>query len=59
MKENKNLWGIPYSTEISTEALVKDFWDPNTEEMFPPKNFLGLGWGVNLYAIGKKAGLLG
>ncbi len=56
--EDKNFWGIPYATEISTEAFVKDIWDPTTEEILTPKNFLGIGWGLNFYAIGKKAGII-
>ncbi|MCZ8157873.1 MAG: hypothetical protein O9264_17265 [Leptospira sp.] len=56
--DDKNFWGIPYGTEISTEALVKDLWDPTTEEILTPKNFFGIGWGINLHAIGKKAGLI-
>jgi len=54
----KNFWGIPYGTEISTEAFVKDIWDPSTDEVLTPKQFLGIGWGVNFHAIAKKAGIL-
>ncbi|TGN10550.1 hypothetical protein [Leptospira ilyithenensis] len=57
-QDEKNFWGIPYGTEISTEALVKDLWDPTTDEILTPKTFLGLGWGINLHAVGKKIGLV-
>ncbi len=57
-KEKDNFWGLPIGKETSTEAFLKDFWDPTTEEMFPAKNFLGVGWGTNFYAIAKKLGLL-
>lgn len=60
MEENQipdNFWGIPIGKETTPEALLKDLWDPNTEEVFPPKNFIGLGWGVNFHAIGKKLGI--
>jgi hypothetical protein len=53
-----NFWGIPIGKEVTTEALIKDLWNPETEEVFPPKNFIGLGWGINLHAIGKKIGLI-
>ncbi len=58
MNEPKNLWGIPYGTEVTTEALVKDLWDPTTEEIVTPKRFLGIGWGINFHAIAKKLGVL-
>lgn len=57
-QDEKNFWGIPYGTEISTEAFVKDVWDPTTDEIITPKNFIGIGWGINLYALGKKAGMI-
>ncbi|MDZ4725609.1 MAG: hypothetical protein SH817_05605 [Leptospira sp.] len=57
-QDEKNFWGIPYATEISTEAFVKDIWDPTTEEIIKPKNFLGIGWGLNLHAIAKKVGII-
>lgn len=55
--ENKNFWGIPYGTEVSMEALIQDTWDPSTEEIFVPKKFIGLGYGINFHAIGKKLGI--
>jgi hypothetical protein len=56
--DNKNIWGVPYGTEVSMEAFLHDTWDPSTEEIFVPKKFIGLGYGVNLHAIGRKLGLL-
>lgn len=56
--DDQNFWGIPYGTEISAEAFLKDIWDPSTEEILTPKRFLGLGWGVNFHAIAKRAGWL-
>jgi hypothetical protein len=56
--DNKNFWGIPYGTEVSAEALIHDLWDPTTEEIFIPKRFFGVGWGVNLYAVAKKSGVI-
>jgi hypothetical protein len=57
-KEKDNFWGLPIGKEVTTDALLKDLWDPTTEEIFPPKNFIGVGWGVNLHAIAKKLGIL-
>jgi hypothetical protein len=57
-EEEKNFWGIPYGTEVSMEALIHDTWNPETEEIFIPKRFLGVGYGINFHAIGKKLGLL-
>jgi hypothetical protein len=56
--DEKNFWGIPYATEISAEAFVKDVWDPTTEEILTPKTFLGIGYGVNFHAIGRKLGII-
>ncbi|MBE7410460.1 MAG: hypothetical protein L6Q54_10660 [Leptospiraceae bacterium] len=53
-----NLWGIPIGKEFTAEALVRDLWDPMTDEVFTPKHFIGLGWGINFYAIAKKFNLL-
>ncbi|XDD49337.1 hypothetical protein AB3N59_13085 [Leptospira sp. WS92.C1] len=50
--------GLPVGKEVSIEALVKDVWNPETEDLFPPKSFLGLGFGVNFYAIARKTGIL-
>ncbi|MBK8398877.1 MAG: hypothetical protein IPL26_26965 [Leptospiraceae bacterium] len=57
-QENENFWGLPIGREVTTDAFLKDLWDPSTEEIFPPKNFIGVGWGVNFYAIAKKAGII-
>ena len=57
-QEEENFWGMPIGKETNLDAFIKDLWDPSTEEIFPPKNFIGIGWGVNLHAIGKKLGVL-
>jgi|JI91814BRNA_FD_contig_71_2686513_length_1743_multi_2_in_0_out_0_2 hypothetical protein len=57
-KEQDNFWGLPIGRELTTDALLKDLWDPSTEEVFTPKHFLGVGWGINFYAIAKKAGVI-
>lgn len=56
--EVDNFWGLPIGTQTSWEAFAKDFWDPSTDEIFPPKNFFGLGWGINFHAIAKKIGII-
>lgn len=59
MENNQdNLWGIPIGKEVTVEALVRDFWDPTTEEVLTPKHFFGLGWGINFYAIGRRIGAI-
>ena len=59
MEENERLFGvIPIGKGLTLEALIGDLWDPTTDELFPPKKFFGLGWGVNLHAIGRKLNLL-
>ncbi len=57
-EEPENFWGMPIGKETSIDALVRDLWDPYTDEIFPPKNFIGIGWGVNLHAIAKKLNIL-
>ncbi|HMW05215.1 MAG TPA: hypothetical protein PK079_00425 [Leptospiraceae bacterium] len=57
-KEQDNFWGLPIAREVTTEAFIKDFWDPSTEEIIVPKHFLGVGWSVNLYAVAKKIGVI-
>lgn len=51
-------FGIPVGKEANLDALIQDFWNPTTDEIFTQKKFLGLGWGVNFCAIGKKIGLI-
>ena len=57
-QENENFWGLPIGREVTTDAFLKDLWDPSTEEIFPPKNFIGVGWGVNFKKKKKKAGII-
>ena len=56
--ETREFLGLPIGRELTTDALIKDLWDPSTEEIFTPKHFLGVGWGINFYAIAKKAGVI-
>lgn len=57
-KEQDNFWGLPIGREVTTEAFIKDIWDPSTDEIIVPKTFLGVGWSVNLYAVAKKIGVI-
>lgn len=57
MNDKESIWGIPIGKEITSDAFIKDFWDPSTDEIFPPKNFIGIGWGINLHAIARKIGI--
>ena len=43
MNDRETIWGIPIGRELTTDALLKDLWDPSTDETFPPKNFVGKG----------------
>ena len=41
-QEEENFWGMPIGKETNLDALIRDLWDPSTEEIFPPKNFIGI-----------------
>ncbi len=56
-KQDKFL-GMPVGKELSVEAFIHDIWNPQSEEIIQPKRFIGLGWGINLYAVAKKIGLM-
>ena len=48
-------WGMPMRWEAWN--MLKNLWNPEDERVFPPKYF-GVGWDLNLHAVGKKVGLV-
>jgi hypothetical protein len=36
---------------------LKTLWNPESDELFPPKSF-GIGWTLNIHAVLRKAGVL-
>ncbi|APH42267.1 Uncharacterized protein A9P81_2645 [Leptospira interrogans serovar Copenhageni/Icterohaemorrhagiae] len=36
--------GLPVGKDFSIEALVKDVWNPETDDLFPPKIFRHWLW---------------
>lgn len=53
--DTKTLWGMPMRWEARN--MLKNVWNPDDQRVFPPKYF-GIGWDLNLWALGKKVGLV-
>ena len=47
--------GMPMQWDAN--KIFKTIWNKEDDRLFPPKAF-GIGWTINLYAVGKKMGLL-
>lgn len=47
--------GMPMRWE--PHNAFKDLWNPQDDRVFPPKYF-GIGWGLNVHALGRKVGLI-
>ena len=55
LDETKTFWGMPMRWEA--KKMFRNLWNPEDDRVFPPKYF-GVGWDLNLWALGKKAGLV-
>lgn len=53
--EDLKFFGMPMSWDWRNAH--KDIWNPGEDRVFPPKRF-GIGWGVNVHALLKKARVL-
>lgn len=53
--EPKPFLGMP--TQWDLKNWNKDLWNPESDELFPPKRF-GVGYGLNFHALLRKMGLL-
>lgn len=50
--------GVPYDVRLPTLTRIRErLWNKEDPRIFTPRVFGG-GWSVNLYAVGKKLGLL-
>lgn len=53
--EQETFLGMPMNW--NSKMIFKTLWNKDDDRLFPPKNF-GVGWTVNLYAVGRKLGLI-
>jgi hypothetical protein len=54
-----SLLGIPYSFRLPTPARVKQtVWNPDSDRLLAPHVY-GWGYALNLYAVGRRLGILG
>jgi hypothetical protein len=54
-----SLLGIPYCFQAPTPARVKQtVWNPDSDRLLAPHVY-GWGYSLNLYAVGRRLGLLG
>ena len=49
--------GMPMSWDFDPAKMVRNYWNPDDERVFPPKVF-GIGWDVNFHAVYRLAGVL-
>jgi hypothetical protein len=49
--------GMPMSWEWNPAKMVRNYWNPEDERIFPPKVF-GIGWDVNGHALLRRLGVL-
>ncbi len=48
-------FGLPMNWDWRN--IHKEIWNPEDPRVFPPKRF-GIGWGLNVHAMLKKAGVV-
>lgn len=47
--------GVPYNFRLADwPTIAREYWNPESDELFVP-HVIGLGWGVNLAAVLKRA----
>jgi hypothetical protein len=48
--------GMPMNWEWNPGKMLRNYWNPDDERIFPPKVF-GIGWDVNGHALLRRFGL--
>jgi len=49
--------GVPMNWEWNVPKMLRNYWNPDDERIFPPKVF-GIGWDVNGHALMRRFGLV-
>jgi hypothetical protein len=53
----QNFFGVPMNWEWNVPKILRNYWNPDDERVFPPKVW-GIGWDVNGHALLRRVGLI-
>lgn len=56
-QEQQSFLGIPMNWDWNVQKMLRNYWNPEDERIFPPKVF-GIGWDVNGHALLRRLGVL-
>ena len=56
-QQPQTFFGMPMSWEWDPRKMVRNYWNPDDERVFPPKVF-GIGWDLNGHALLRRLGML-
>ena len=53
----QTFFGLPMSWELNPAKIMRNYWNPDDDRLFPPKVF-GVGWDLNGHALLRRFGVL-
>jgi hypothetical protein len=56
-QQQQSFLGIPMNWDWNVQKMLRNYWNPEDERIFPPKVF-GIGWDVNGHALLRRLGVL-
>ena len=56
-QQQQSFFGIPVNWEWNVPKMLRNYWNPEDDRVFPPKVF-GIGWDVNGHALLRTFGVL-
>ena len=56
-QEQQTFLGVPVNWEWNVGKMMRNYWNPDDERIFPPKVF-GIGWDLNGHALMRRFGLV-
>ena len=56
-QQQQSFFGIPVNWEWNVPKMLRNYWNPEDDRVFPPKVF-GIGWDVNGHALLRMFGVL-
>ena len=56
-QQQQSFFGIPVNWEWNVPKMLRNYWNPEDDRVFPPKVF-GIGWDLNGHALLRTFGVL-
>ncbi len=56
-QQPQSFFGIPMNWEWNVPKMLRNYWNPEDDRVFPPKVF-GIGWDLNGHALLRQFGVL-